>query len=148
MTNLQDNFDESLCVGVPAAAPAEVPGPAGSPRCSEELTALFSAGPGPASADKPAEVQTPAPAMAPKPAAPPAAPATVQPPPAPVLVPDNPPDAPVTADPPSQEARDSTAATGDSSEDAASVPEAGAAMQHAQAAVWAACGMVIALVWS
>lgn len=145
---MQDNFDESLCVGVPAAGPAAVPGPAGSPRCSEELTALFNAGPGPAPADAPVEIPAPAPAMAPKPVGPSPAPAPVERPSAPpAVVAGNAADEPVMADTPTQQARDATDATSESSEDAASVPEAGAAMQHTPAAVLAACGMVIALVW-
>jgi len=63
----QDGFDESLCLGMPADAPAIAPAPAPTvslgPRCNDNLTALFNSGPVPASA--PAEAPSVPPDMLP-----------------------------------------------------------------------------------
>eukprot|EP00892_Ulva_mutabilis_P006805 jgi/Ulvmu1/4497/UM002_0223.1 len=155
-----DNFDDSVCAGLPASAPAAIaPGPTPSPalaptvalgpRCNENLTLIFVSGPGPAPAgllDEPPQVvpdvvQEPAlvTAMADPPALVDPIPTAAEP----VATAEEPEPA-VDAEAPLQEARDGAS---DTQDDQVSDPEADAAMHPSPAVVCIACAVLAGLLW-
>ena len=145
----QDGFDESLCLGMPADAPAIAPAPAPTvslgPRCNDNLTALFNSGPVPASA--PAEAPSVPPDMLPGvapaviPVEPPLPAPAVPPAPIEVVGPEEEEQQPEEAEAPPQQTRDG----GD--ESPVSDPEAASAMHLPGGVLPFACAVLAGLIW-